>query len=113
MGVLDARNLAHISIHAPREGSDAFPLDGRCHLDISIHAPREGSDAFKVVGAFRVSGFLSTLPARGATPLRGLEVILLIISIHAPREGSDLPLDLVFVCLHISIHAPREGSDSS
>ena len=33
-----------ISIHAPREGSDAlnghFPL----HLRISIHAPREGSD---------------------------------------------------------------------
>ena len=34
---------------------------------ISIHAPREGSDSVACVGWKRESGFLSTLPARGAT----------------------------------------------
>ena len=57
----------HISIHAPRGGSDADKAGhrpaGRC---ISIHAPRGGSD----------------LPQHG---LIGHGVI----SIHAPRGGSD------------------------
>src|SRR5699024_1839316 len=35
---------------------------------ISIHAPREGSDAPLSVSARESSAFLSTLPARGATP---------------------------------------------
>ena len=57
-----------ISIHAPREGSDA--RRGVLHLArrfISIHAPREGSD------------HAHTLTMRGVNG----------ISIHAPREGSD------------------------
>ena len=34
-----------ISIHAPREGSDAVKIAGVWLIDsISIHAPREGSD---------------------------------------------------------------------
>ena len=37
------------------------------------------------------SGFLSTLPARGATSHQMHPVFVVgIISIHAPREGSDL-----------------------
>ena len=55
-----------ISIHAPREGSDAV---GRIKFDpplISIHAPREGSD---ILRPFYPGGDY--------------------ISIHAPREGSD------------------------
>ena len=36
------------------------------------------------------SGFLSTLPARGATKARPRVEIEIIISIHAPREGSDV-----------------------
>ena len=41
-----ARDLdGHISIHAPREGSDySRQWANRCML-ISIHAPREGSDS--------------------------------------------------------------------
>ena len=55
-----------ISIHAPREGSDAGPRFDVHRLAISIHAPREGSDeALK------------------------LQRIGIRISIHAPREGSD------------------------
>ena len=34
----------HISIHAPRKGSDEVVGDIRPVNDISIHAPRKGSD---------------------------------------------------------------------
>ena len=57
-----------ISIHAPREGSDA--VDARpANTDpsISIHAPREGSDPGRMAWPPHTAGFLSTLPARGAT----------------------------------------------
>ena len=57
-----------ISIHAPREGSDWFPL---FHLSlngfISIHAPREGSDLRPVSREQVEKIFQSTLPVRGAT----------------------------------------------
>ena len=57
-----------ISIHAPREGSDArCPISERSTAAISIHAPREGSDRC------------------GPEKLR----LRFGISIHAPREGSD------------------------
>ena len=58
----------HISIHAPRTGSDSDLLDKFMGLDISIHAPRTGSD----------------LPENA-------ERITRRISIHAPRTGSDNP----------------------
>ena len=36
---------ADISIHAPHEGCDCFPLYSRLEMvDISIHAPHEGCD---------------------------------------------------------------------
>ena len=56
-----------ISIHAPREGSDATEEVNARIFEISIHAPREGSDQ-----PFQQ-------PAQQVMP----------ISIHAPREGSD------------------------
>ena len=79
--------------------------------------------------------FLSTLPARGATPAIPSDHRTGIISIHAPREGSDGFLTDSFTFLQIflstlpargatvaikqkfdnsfiSIHAPREGSDT-
>ena len=37
---------------------------------ISIHAPREGSDRATVFAPSASASFLSTLPARGATPAR-------------------------------------------
>ena len=57
-----------ISIHAPREGSDAR-VQREAELDrkISIHAPREGSDGEYLLPLPKLSEFLSTLPARGAT----------------------------------------------
>ena len=62
-----ARPLTGISIHAPREGSDACKVDTLKELCISIHAPREGSDLFQSTIRLTCSLFQSTLPARGAT----------------------------------------------
>ena len=56
---------------------------------ISIHAPREGSDAGTLTLRPWWNRFLSTLPARGATTLPRTCAPLRLISIHAPREGSD------------------------
>ena len=57
----------HISIHAPRGGSDGVALKANTEANkISIHAPREGSDIQDNSVELRVE-----------------------ISIHAPREGSD------------------------
>ena len=125
---------------------------------ISIHAPRGGSDRGNSLLPFILDGFQSTLPAGGATPLVVLMIPLLrfqstlpvggatalfspkpaktVISIHAPRGGSDqaewhqahigcyfnprspwgerLPIDqLLALKKIISIHAPRGGSDQA
>ena len=87
--LLRFRQAGSISIHAPREGSDSNSCSLNSISMISIHAPREGSDGFR--NGLRRSllhfyprsprgerpalpaptqsdaGFLSTLPARGAT----------------------------------------------
>ncbi len=105
-------------------------------IHISIHAPREGSDSALVNHASGANTFQSTLPARGATGTetergdngfdfnprsprgerRNLSAVALrrsCISIHAPREGSDVNVFCLRLSGGISIHAPREGSDSS
>ena len=56
---------------------------------ISIHAPREGSDALCSGQRLDSLKFLSTLPARGATLGWRCRCDCGNISIHAPREGSD------------------------
>ena len=66
MGYVPKTGTLEISIHAPREGSDALLGGAISDSPISIHAPREGSD----------NGEGSTEAIRA-------------ISIHAPREGSD------------------------
>ena len=61
-----------ISIHAPRTGSDPFRvLDQPRERAISIHAPRTGSDLAGKRGEETSILFQSTLPARGATTVRG------------------------------------------
>ena len=60
-------NFNHISIHAPRGGSDKAIKRGVAGMQISIHAPRGGSDFY---------------PGAGRAGAR-------MISIHAPRGGSD------------------------
>ena len=81
---MDGARRRIISIHAPREGSDAGHA-GRAAAAgrISIHAPREGSDAAD-----------------------GAELGGRIISIHAPREGSD-PNQLPLVVPRLEYFYPR------
>ena len=97
----------------PARGATRLRRDRQRHRPISIHAPREGSDAelHAVDAAFQL--FQSTLPARGATPDFFVVRLAHDISIHAPREGSDADGDdCRLLILRISIHAPREGSDA-
>ncbi|SCI69850.1 Uncharacterised protein [uncultured Clostridium sp.] len=58
----------HISIHAPRVGSDLCVRGTAPAALISIHAPRVGSDNIALIDAYELG-----------------------ISIHAPRVGSDRP----------------------
>ena len=60
-----------ISIHAPRVGSDGFPMERAGGGDISIHAPRVGSDADTVRVDYKRCRFQSTLPVWGATSAAG------------------------------------------
>ena len=125
----------HISIHAPRTGSDFNIRKFIKPCKISIHAPRTGSDQKALKTGADPVIFQSTLPARGATlhqfamicpclsfqstlPARGATRIsaeaytrLKLISIHAPRTGSDYILQDIVDVSQISIHAPRTGSD--
>ena len=82
----------HISIHAPREGSDGAALGlGQGIVGISIHAPREGSDPVEP-GIHRASR----------------------ISIHAPREGSDAGCkDRVKPCCLFLSTLPARGATQS
>ncbi len=81
--------IVHISIHAPRGGSDFFGFIVDFLYCISIHAPRGGSDIqFTLVNG-----------------------VATYISIHAPRGGSDSAERQQYQQNAISIHAPRGGSD--
>ena len=126
----------HISIHAPREGSDqatytnaeeriiflsTLPARGATLVGAAVATaeiflstlPARGATMSRRRKLELSSGFLSTLPARGATQRQGRRGGADGISIHAPREGSDLEALQFFLLLLISIHAPREGSDLS
>ena len=76
---------------------------------ISIHAPREGSDALWPPAMLRNCQFLSTLPARGATRLKSTRYFVWQeISIHAPREGSDvIPLSSAYFFSDFYPRSPR------
>ena len=125
-----------ISIHAPRVGSDIYclflcgfglnfyprsprgerPALGPCAWEerrISIHAPRVGSDLLNAVAVLSAEGFLSTLPAWGATSSTWAAFWRpQHFYPRSPRgerrerqaRAKDGPL--------ISIHAPRVGSDA-
>ena len=103
---------------------------------ISIHAPRGGSDDRASGGGGGRDPFQSTLPVGGATEVFRVEIKEDTISIHAPRGGSDesccnalgdrndfnprspwgerpnCAASMRWVRF-ISIHAPRGGSDMS
>ena len=80
---------AHISIHAPRTGSDDM-LKGWCIMSYTFQStlPARGA-TIKLPNKGRRSAFQSTLPARGATANHQNIGGRQSISIHAPRTGSD------------------------
>ena len=85
------RHPAHISIHAPRMGSDRPPR--------------------RVVTAFRI--FQSTLPGWGATNPQTLGNTLYLFQSTLPGWGATFRHPFCFPSICISIHAPRMGSDSA
>ena len=101
-----------ISIHAAREGGDAYACV-TVHLKrISIHAAREGGDLSASQFCVKRETFQSTPPVKAATLAFcdvgcGQE-----ISIHAAREGGDDVWGQILAKLDISIHAAREGGDA-
>ena len=106
--------MTHISIHAPRTGSDYGDYCHDYYLSISIHAPRTGSDGDVRRGLLPCGGFQSTLPARGATcgavkfaEWGGFQSTL------PARGATGQPLVQAYRDAPISIHAPRTGSDEA
>ena len=102
-----------ISIHAPREGSDTIPLQYMSALQVFLSTlPARGATPLTSTGPWRWK-FLSTLPARGATNKVLADFYTFLFLSTLPARGATQN------CPHrsnkslISIHAPREGSDSS
>ena len=83
------RKPLFISIHAPREGSDAVPGKEIGYDQISIHAPREGSDLRGYFGSCTPRNFNPRSPRGERPPAPSQPGRGRSISIHAPREGSD------------------------
>ena len=102
-----------VSIHAPREGCDSFPLvSPLCVICFNPRTPR-GVRPWCAPTAQAGILFQSTHPARGATgAVPAASAGAWAISIHAPREGCDFEHNEIHVHTAISIHAPREGCDS-
>ena len=96
----------------PARGATVIKRAGLKVVRISIHAPREGSDATSQIQRRGRRDFYPRSP-------RGERQIYIDgaqyqdpISIHAPREGSDVAgIEVRYLADGISIHAPREGSD--
>ena len=80
-----------ISIHAPREGRDAWLVKKMCDmLDISIHAPREGRDGSLIATVRMITDFNPRAPRGARREDNEITNFRNRISIHAPREGRDL-----------------------
>ena len=79
-----------ISIHAPRDGSDLTVANRLTDRQNFYPRSPRGERQREQHSVYIAKGFLSTLPARGATIEPYKFDVLIYISIHAPREGSDL-----------------------
>ena len=103
-----------ISIHAPREGSDA-----NAHLfficvsfEFLSTLPARGATVLSRAQLARQIAFLSTLPARGATTSGSAQRrSRLNFYPRSPRGERRMAAPASGITTDISIHAPREGSD--
>ncbi len=79
---------AYFNPRPPRGGRRYRLYDGSGYQYISIHAPREGGDGRGVFCQYQKSAFQSTPPARGATPVYFLKILLFIdFNPRPPRGG--------------------------
>ena len=103
--------IRHISIHAPREGSDnrPRPVSGNS-LYFYPRSPR-GERQRQPCQHHRQRDFYPRSPRGERLAALARSILSCNISIHAPREGSDGRKRRVLYAVCISIHAPREGSD--
>ena len=98
----------------PARGATCSSVPCLCAGHISIHAPREGSDLILQMVDFLLRQHFNPRSPRGERQeifAQGTDED--DISIHAPREGSDSDYKAAYEPLKISIHAPREGSDET
>ena len=104
-------SVCNISIHAPREGSDAVLRRHAC--DGKHFNPRSPRGERRVITNVKDRGWnFNPRSPRGERPIETTnDIVINPISIHAPREGSDPSPWVAQSAARISIHAPREGSD--
>ena len=130
------RDGIHISIHAPRTGSDLVVSATSRHCVISIHAPRTGSDdavcAADTVRHYfnprsphgerphaalsrmrRTDDFNPRSPHGERHPTRRVSATASIFQSTLPARGATCGRKAQTFCTPISIHAPRTGSDGS
>ena len=97
----------------PGRGATDVPSDDDVDFPVSIHAPREGCDAYPKDERYHTHTFQFTHPGRGATYKRSPTSEEHLVSIHAPREGCDCSRSVLTASeVSVSIHAPREGCDT-
>ena len=105
--------VTRISIHAPPAGCDTTcTVLSPFQREISIHAPPAGCDFLNIPGVYRVVGFLSTHPLRGATDDARFDSSQ--IKHFYPRTPCGVRqtmLVLIAARSSISIHAPPAGCD--
>ena len=105
--------MVHISIHAPRAGSDrALWIRRRGTSLFQSTLPVRGATKRHLISLLYKSAFQSTLPVRGAT--RKTDVTrqhMLRFQSTLPVRGATSPLFHFLATQNISIHAPRAGSD--
>ena len=83
------------------------------HHAISTHAPRTGSDVFPVPLAPVIKIFQPTLPARGATPdNQQWQAVVQYFNPRSPHGERQSPRFSKNKTGRISTHAPRTGSDA-
>ena len=104
--------MRHISIHAPRTGSDHLPGVCEAACGISIHAPRTGSDGGQMAGKIHRANFNPRSPHGERLRLANAGNFLINFNPRSPHGERHI------VCgkysdnsITISIHAPRTGSD--
>jgi len=97
----------------PARGATYQHKHGYIKLHVSIHAPRAGSDGARRTFRNRNKVFQSTLPARGATGRLGASrATTRRFNPRSPRGERPAHADGDSTGGNVSIHAPRAGSDA-